>query len=75
MSKSLKNFITIKDLLGNSNSKDYSSRADDFRLWCFALSGNIRGPTTYTETRMEEAKVGNYVVTLLSLNSKMDLKI
>ena len=73
MSKSLKNFITIKQLLSSSTSDNelidekvtntkedtYSndSPADDFRLWCLGLSGNYRGNATYSKARLEEAKV------------------
>ncbi|KAL3801415.1 hypothetical protein HJC23_007025, partial [Cyclotella cryptica] len=62
MSKSLKNFITIREMLDNHNDNDnnpneWSSPADDFRLWCLGLSGSYRGPATYSPTRMEEARV------------------
>jgi cysteinyl-tRNA synthetase len=30
--------------------------ADDFRLWCLGLSGSYRGPATFSESRMAEAK-------------------
>ena len=60
MSKSLKNFITIKEILNDTNSSSQSpfdSPADDFRLWCLGLSGSYRGPATYSKSRILEAKV------------------
>lgn len=70
MSKSLKNFITIREMLGigieddlqiegnnSANENAWSSPADDFRLWCLGLSGSYRGPATYSKDRMEEARV------------------
>jgi len=67
MSKSLKNFITIRELLeegeGNSESDGSGSfnllhsPADDFRLWCLGLSGSYRGPATYSKSRLAEARV------------------
>ena len=72
MSKSLKNFITIGEMLGTTitppNTKSEStaidqsgnawiSPADDFRLWVLGLSGAYRGPSTYSKDRMEEARV------------------
>ena len=66
MSKSLKNFITIRDFLSSVNedgdsksqsSSAFDSLADDFRLWCLGLSGSYRGPATCSEARIEEAKV------------------
>lgn len=59
MSKSLKNFITIRDILHKDENDSYpfSSPADDFRLWCLGLSGNYRGPATYSKSRLDEAKV------------------
>lgn len=59
MSKSLKNFITIRDILHEDENDKYpfSSPADDFRLWCLGLSGNYRGPATYSKSRLDEAKV------------------
>jgi cysteinyl-tRNA synthetase len=57
MSKSLKNFITVRALLSQGNQDSaLSSPADDFRLWCLGLSGSYRGPATYSQTRLEEAK-------------------
>ena len=67
MSKSLKNFITIRDVL-KTNAEDASNGhgqasssldcpADDFRLWCLGLSGSYRGPATYSKSRLEEARV------------------
>lgn len=65
MSKSLKNFVTIREMLGIANGtkstfydeSDWISPADDFRLWCLGLSGSYRGPATYSKDRMEEARV------------------
>jgi len=72
MSKSLKNFITIREMLGisstegddtsttavtNQTNNVWSSPADDFRLWCLGLSGSYRGPATYSKDRMDEARV------------------
>jgi cysteinyl-tRNA synthetase len=73
MSKSLKNFVTIREMLGSSsdNSNEgvemtashqnqytaWSCPSDDFRLWCLGLSGSYRGPATYSTDRMEEARV------------------
>jgi len=60
MSKSLKNFVTIRSLLQSDASSQESlfhSPSDDFRLWCLGLSGSYRGPATYSETRLKEAKV------------------
>ncbi|KAL7509883.1 hypothetical protein ACHAXN_011624 [Cyclotella atomus] len=75
MSKSLKNFVTIREMLDMStvlndddgaqtttklvqvDKNEWSSPADDFRLWCLGLSGSYRGPATYSKDRMEEARV------------------
>jgi cysteinyl-tRNA synthetase len=67
MSKSLKNFITIRDILETTSegefcdnedtSSSFHSPADDFRLWCLGLSGSYRGPATYSKSRLVEAKV------------------
>lgn len=68
MSKSLKNFITIREMLcieddqqtegtNPATENAWSSPADDFRLWCLGLSGSYRGPATYSKDRMEEARV------------------
>jgi cysteinyl-tRNA synthetase len=51
MSKSLKNFITIE-----SQRKENAEWADNFRLWCLALSGSYRDATTYSEDRMDESR-------------------
>lgn len=61
MSKSLKNFVTIREMLGTSNNINdeinaWSCPSDDFRLWCLGLSGSYRGPATYSPDRMEEAR-------------------
>jgi cysteinyl-tRNA synthetase len=56
MSKSLKNFVTIQDMLSESTSESsLSSRADDFRLWCLGLSGSYRGAATYSPERIQQA--------------------
>ena len=56
MSKSLKNFVTIRQLLStSSSSSSLASPADDFRLWCLGISGSYRGPATYSEARIQEA--------------------
>lgn len=55
MSKSLKNFITIRQLLDeDSSSSALSSPADDFRLWCLGL--DYRSAATYSEERLAEAR-------------------
>ena len=56
MSKSLKNFVTIRQLLStSSSSSSLASPADDFRLWCLGISGSYRGPATYSDARIQEA--------------------
>jgi cysteinyl-tRNA synthetase len=58
MSKSLKNFITIRELFDDDAvDSALSSPADDFRLWCLCLSGSYRGPATYSKDRIDEARV------------------
>ena len=64
MSKSLKNFVTIREMLNisskehtNEESNEWYSPADDFRLWCIGLSGSYRGSATYSTDRMDEARV------------------
>lgn len=71
MSKSLKNFVTIREMLGTSTGDNdttisveadhgnnaWHSPTDDFRLWVLGLSGHYRGPATYSQDRMEEARV------------------
>ena len=60
MSKSLKNFISIRHLLESSDAlsqQGLSSPADDFRLWCLGLSGSYRDPATYSDIKMKESKV------------------
>lgn len=60
MSKSLKNFVTVKEILSSNNDSapsPFESPADDFRLWCLGLSGSYRGPAIYSKARIEEAKV------------------
>ena len=58
MSKSLKNFVTVRQLLSTSSpssSSSLASPADDFRFWCLGISGSYRGPATYSEARIQEA--------------------
>ena len=60
MSKSLKNFITISDLLIGDKESGFgtgawSSPADDFRLWCL-MSGSYRRAATYTPSGIAEAR-------------------
>jgi len=66
MSKSLKNFITIRELLSNPEinginkeymSTAYFSPADDFRLWCLGLSGSYRTSAIYSKSRLIQARV------------------
>lgn len=61
MSKSLKNYITINEMLTNEGEGGGDlglvSPADDFRLWCLGLSGSYRAATTYSKERMDHAKV------------------
>lgn len=58
MSKSLKNFVTIRELLEvDSTAKSaLTSPPDDFRLWCLGLSGSYRGPASYSKERLIEAR-------------------
>lgn len=58
MSKSLKNFITVQEMLKSDDAQisSLSSPADDFRLWCLGLSGPYRGPATYSSDRLAEAR-------------------
>jgi len=67
MSKSLKNFVTVHEMLHGRESEEgdedvlekscppLSSPADDFRLWCLGLSGPYLGPATYSPDRLTEA--------------------
>lgn len=59
MSKSLKNFITIKELLevDATVKSALSAPGDDFRLWCLGISGSYRGPATYSRDRIDEARM------------------
>jgi cysteinyl-tRNA synthetase len=57
MSKSLKNFITVKEALKVEESVGaYSSPADDFRLWVLGLSGSYRDNASFTEESFKDAK-------------------
>ena len=68
MSKSLKNFVTIAEMLcdkTNSNNNDDDdpatqsamwSPADDFRLWCLGLSGSYRDVATYSPDCLQQAR-------------------
>mmetsp|Transcript_17450 Transcript_17450/g.25782 ORF Transcript_17450/g.25782 Transcript_17450/m.25782 type:complete len:686 (-) Transcript_17450:91-2148(-) len=56
MSKSLKNFVTIKTLLKDDHPTILTSPADDFRLWCLGFAGSYRSPATYSEERIQEAR-------------------
>lgn len=57
MSKSLKNFISIQDFLAGYNIESaLESPSDDFRLWCLGLSGSYRGPATFSNERLAEAR-------------------
>jgi cysteinyl-tRNA synthetase len=57
MSKSLKNFITIREFLEEfGSSSTMESPADDFRLWCLGLSGSYRGPATFSRERIYESR-------------------
>lgn len=57
MSKSLKNFITIREILETDiDGSLLDSPADDFRCWCLGLSGSYRGQVTYSKARLIEAK-------------------
>merc|ERR1719491_1915905 len=57
MSKSLKNFITVRSILQSSQQSPFSSPADDFRLWCLALSGHYRQTATFKFSSLEQAKI------------------
>lgn len=58
MSKSLKNFITIEELLEDEPNGETlsSSPSDDFRLWCLGLSGSYRSGATYSKSRIDDAR-------------------
>ena len=56
MSKSLKNFVTIEEML-QAGGDGLGSPADDFRLWCLGLAGSYRATATYSQDRLNEAKV------------------
>lgn len=73
MSKSLKNFESIKDFLSNASvanrsgaTSSLNSPADDFRLWCLGLSGPYRGNAVYSKVRLEISRnVRNRIVRFL----------
>ena len=57
MSKSLKNFVSIQDFLGEYTAGTaLESPGDDFRIWCLGLSGSYRGPATFCTKTLDEAK-------------------
>jgi cysteinyl-tRNA synthetase len=59
MSKSIKNFVTIQEFLNRKTegkTNEFDCPADDFRLWCLGLSGPYRGPATFSEARLQEAR-------------------
>eukprot|EP00980_Cylindrotheca_fusiformis_P011865 scaffold2817_cov130-Cylindrotheca_fusiformis.AAC.20 len=57
MSKSLKNFISIREFLGGrSLASPLESPGDDFRLWCLGLSGSYRAPTSFSEKQLLDAR-------------------
>ncbi len=56
MSKSLKNFVTIEELLDDNGASSLSSPADDFRLWCLGLAGSYRGQAVFSMERIHEAR-------------------
>lgn len=74
MSKSLKNFITIKDILNPSSSSPLESPSDDFRLWCLGLSGSYRGPATYSNARLVEAKATRQKIIRFLIDGEQWLK-
>jgi cysteinyl-tRNA synthetase len=57
MSKSLKNFVTIHELLTEEAQDEaaaaVSSAVDDFRLWCLGISGPYRGKAIYSRERID----------------------
>jgi cysteinyl-tRNA synthetase len=61
MSKSLKNFVSIREFLAEydrgGSASSLESPADDFRLWCLGLSGSYRGSATFSRDRIAEARV------------------
>ena len=69
MSKSLKNFITVKEFLQSStddNQSSYSSRSDDLRIWCLGLSGSYRSTAVYSEERIVEShNIRNKIIQFL----------
>lgn len=64
MSKSLKNFITIREWFNEATSdlthpnalQNRLVVADEFRLWCLGLSGSYRGVATFSRARMQESR-------------------
>jgi cysteinyl-tRNA synthetase len=55
MSKSLKNFITIQEMLSSStDNATMLARGDDFRWWC--LSSSYRDSVTYSKNRLKQAR-------------------
>jgi cysteinyl-tRNA synthetase len=71
MSKSLKNFITIQDLLsslGGEADSALSSPADVFRLWC--LSSSYRDSVTYSTESIEHARIQRERIVQLLLDGE-----
>jgi cysteinyl-tRNA synthetase len=76
MSKSLKNFITIRDMLvSDTNNSSLDSPADDFRCWCLGLSGSYRGPATYSKSRLVEASVARKKILRFLLDGEQWIKM
>lgn len=76
MSKSLKNFVSIRDFLSGDDrlserpaagvESGLACPADEFRLWCLGLSGSYRGTAVYSIERLEESRnVRNKIVRFL----------
>eukprot|EP00586_Coscinodiscus_wailesii_P000404 CAMPEP_0172488194 /NCGR_PEP_ID=MMETSP1066-20121228/17607_1 /TAXON_ID=671091 /ORGANISM="Coscinodiscus wailesii, Strain CCMP2513" /LENGTH=341 /DNA_ID=CAMNT_0013255265 /DNA_START=6 /DNA_END=1031 /DNA_ORIENTATION=- len=55
MSKSLKNFVTVREYWARQEERGSGSPGDDFRLWCLGLSGRYRGSATFSFESLEEA--------------------
>jgi cysteinyl-tRNA synthetase len=72
MSKSLKNCITIQELLTKKHDSfpNLASPADDFRLWCLGLSGSYRNATAFTWERLSEARDARKRIVHLLVNGE-----